>query len=216
MIRQAAEQAGTDRIENMLQVGFFSRRTTEQLGLEGAAQELEEPRRADARDGHGRRADPADAGADPQADGDHAAYRPQLHRARAPAAEPQLHGEVPSRDADGEELLPPDRGRDRAHARGRHPARAADQEHPLDPQEAAQARQARSPSDPAAQHGARRNPVRGHLQDSSQGPPEARDPVRRVVVGRERVALHAAVHVQRCRRRSRRSAATSSWPSSAR
>jgi uncharacterized protein with von Willebrand factor type A (vWA) domain len=41
MIRQAAEQAGTDRIENMLQVGFFSRRTTEQLGLEGAAQELE-------------------------------------------------------------------------------------------------------------------------------------------------------------------------------
>ena len=42
MIRQAAEQAGTARIENMLQVGFFSRRTTEQLGLEGAAQELED------------------------------------------------------------------------------------------------------------------------------------------------------------------------------
>jgi len=41
MIRQAAEQAGTQRIENMLQVGFFSRRTTEQLGMEGAAQELE-------------------------------------------------------------------------------------------------------------------------------------------------------------------------------
>jgi uncharacterized protein with von Willebrand factor type A (vWA) domain len=41
MIRQAAEQAGTDRIENMLQVGFFSRRTTEQLGMEGAGQELE-------------------------------------------------------------------------------------------------------------------------------------------------------------------------------
>jgi len=41
MIRQAAEQAGTARIENMLQVGFFSRRTTEQLGLEGAGQELE-------------------------------------------------------------------------------------------------------------------------------------------------------------------------------
>jgi len=41
MIRQAAEQAGTDRIENMLQVGFFSRRTTEQLGMEGAQQELE-------------------------------------------------------------------------------------------------------------------------------------------------------------------------------
>lgn len=41
MIRQAAEQAGTDRIENMLQVGFFSRRTTEQLGLEGAQQQLE-------------------------------------------------------------------------------------------------------------------------------------------------------------------------------
>ena len=41
MIRAAAEQAGTERIENMLQVGFFSRRTTEQLGMEGAAQELE-------------------------------------------------------------------------------------------------------------------------------------------------------------------------------
>ncbi len=41
MIRQAAEQAGTGRIENMLQVGFFSRRTTEQLGMEGAGQELE-------------------------------------------------------------------------------------------------------------------------------------------------------------------------------
>jgi hypothetical protein len=36
MIRSAAEDAGTGRIENMLQVGFFSRRTTEQLGLEGA------------------------------------------------------------------------------------------------------------------------------------------------------------------------------------
>ncbi len=41
LIRQAAEQAGTGRIENMLQVGFFSRRTTEQLGMEGAGQELE-------------------------------------------------------------------------------------------------------------------------------------------------------------------------------
>ena len=41
LIRQAAEQAGTQRIENMLQVGFFSRRTTEQLGMEGAGQELE-------------------------------------------------------------------------------------------------------------------------------------------------------------------------------
>jgi uncharacterized protein with von Willebrand factor type A (vWA) domain len=40
MIRQAAEEAGTGRIENMLQVGFFSRRTAEQLGLEGASQEL--------------------------------------------------------------------------------------------------------------------------------------------------------------------------------
>ncbi len=41
MIRQAAEQAGSQRIENMLQVGFFSRRTTEQLGMEGAGQQLE-------------------------------------------------------------------------------------------------------------------------------------------------------------------------------
>ena len=42
MIREAAEQAGTDRIENMLQVGFFSRRTNEQLDLEGAGGQLEE------------------------------------------------------------------------------------------------------------------------------------------------------------------------------
>ncbi len=41
MIRQAAEEAGTGRIENMLQVGFFSRRTAEQLGLEGASAQLE-------------------------------------------------------------------------------------------------------------------------------------------------------------------------------
>ena len=41
MIRDAAEQAGTGNIENMLQVGFFSRRTTEGMGMEGAGQELE-------------------------------------------------------------------------------------------------------------------------------------------------------------------------------
>ena len=41
LIRQAAEGAGADRIENFLQVGFFSRRTLEQMGLEGARDELE-------------------------------------------------------------------------------------------------------------------------------------------------------------------------------
>jgi hypothetical protein len=41
LIRQAAEQAGIDRIENMLQVGFFSRRTNEQLDVEGAMGEIE-------------------------------------------------------------------------------------------------------------------------------------------------------------------------------
>jgi uncharacterized protein with von Willebrand factor type A (vWA) domain len=40
LIRMAAEQAGTSRIENFLQVGFFSRRTLEQMGLEGAADQL--------------------------------------------------------------------------------------------------------------------------------------------------------------------------------
>jgi uncharacterized protein with von Willebrand factor type A (vWA) domain len=34
MIRAAAAQAGAARIENMLQIGFFSRRTMEQLGAE--------------------------------------------------------------------------------------------------------------------------------------------------------------------------------------
>ncbi len=42
MIRMAAQQAGTQRIENFLQVGFFSRRTLEQMGVEGAADELRE------------------------------------------------------------------------------------------------------------------------------------------------------------------------------
>ncbi|MEE2665269.1 MAG: VWA domain-containing protein [Myxococcota bacterium] len=42
MIREAAEQAGMERIENMLQVGFFSRRTLEQMDMEGAGQELEQ------------------------------------------------------------------------------------------------------------------------------------------------------------------------------
>jgi len=41
LIREAAEQSGTDRIENMLQVGFFSRRTLEGMGAEGAGEELE-------------------------------------------------------------------------------------------------------------------------------------------------------------------------------
>ncbi|NNL65922.1 MAG: VWA domain-containing protein [Myxococcales bacterium] len=42
MIRQAAEQAGTSRIENMLQVGFFTRRIMEQMNAEGAMGQLEE------------------------------------------------------------------------------------------------------------------------------------------------------------------------------
>ncbi|MGE4609237.1 MAG: VWA domain-containing protein, partial [Myxococcota bacterium] len=40
MIRDAAEEAGIGRIENFLQVGFFSRRTLEGLGAEGAGEEL--------------------------------------------------------------------------------------------------------------------------------------------------------------------------------
>ncbi len=40
LIRGAAEQAGLDRIENFLQVGFFSRRTLEQMDLDGAGEEL--------------------------------------------------------------------------------------------------------------------------------------------------------------------------------
>jgi hypothetical protein len=42
LIRQAAEQAGAGRIENLLQVGFFSRRTLEQMNADGAAGELRE------------------------------------------------------------------------------------------------------------------------------------------------------------------------------
>ncbi len=42
MIREASEQAGSGNIENMLQVGFFSRRTVEGMGLEGAGEQLED------------------------------------------------------------------------------------------------------------------------------------------------------------------------------
>jgi uncharacterized protein with von Willebrand factor type A (vWA) domain len=41
MIRDAAQEAGTGNIENMLQVGFFSRRAVEGMGMEGAGRELE-------------------------------------------------------------------------------------------------------------------------------------------------------------------------------
>ena len=40
MIREAAQGAGVERIENMLQLGFFTRRTMEQLDAEGAGQEM--------------------------------------------------------------------------------------------------------------------------------------------------------------------------------
>jgi len=40
MIREAAQGAGVGRIENMLQLGFFTRRTMEQLDSEGAGQEM--------------------------------------------------------------------------------------------------------------------------------------------------------------------------------
>jgi uncharacterized protein with von Willebrand factor type A (vWA) domain len=42
LIREAAERAGSQRIENMLQIGFFSRRTLEQMNSEGAGRELED------------------------------------------------------------------------------------------------------------------------------------------------------------------------------
>jgi uncharacterized protein with von Willebrand factor type A (vWA) domain len=42
MIREAGEQAGVARIENMLQVGFFSRRTAEGMGIDGTRDELQD------------------------------------------------------------------------------------------------------------------------------------------------------------------------------
>ena len=40
LIREAASQAGVGRIENFLQVGFFSRRTLEQMNFDSAGQQL--------------------------------------------------------------------------------------------------------------------------------------------------------------------------------
>jgi uncharacterized protein len=42
LIREAAEASGVGRIENMLQVGFFTRRTMEQMDAEGAGRQLRE------------------------------------------------------------------------------------------------------------------------------------------------------------------------------
>jgi uncharacterized protein with von Willebrand factor type A (vWA) domain len=42
MIRAAAEAAGAERIQNMLQIGFFTRRTMEQLGADAATGELQD------------------------------------------------------------------------------------------------------------------------------------------------------------------------------
>ncbi len=42
LIRQAGEAAGVEGIQNMLQIGFFSRRMLEQMNFEGAAGELRE------------------------------------------------------------------------------------------------------------------------------------------------------------------------------
>ncbi|MFQ5696955.1 MAG: VWA domain-containing protein [Myxococcota bacterium] len=41
LIRQAGEEAGIERIQNMLQIGFFSRRMLEQMGLDQASGDLE-------------------------------------------------------------------------------------------------------------------------------------------------------------------------------
>ena len=41
-IREAAEAGGVARIENLLQIGFFTRRTMERLGAEGAAGEIQD------------------------------------------------------------------------------------------------------------------------------------------------------------------------------
>jgi uncharacterized protein len=40
LIQQAGEEVGTDRIQNLLQIGFFSRRVIEQMGLDGAGADL--------------------------------------------------------------------------------------------------------------------------------------------------------------------------------
>ena len=42
MIRDAADETGIERIQNLLQIGFFSRRMIEQMGLEGAGGDLRE------------------------------------------------------------------------------------------------------------------------------------------------------------------------------
>lgn len=40
LIREASDAAGTQRIENLLQIGFFTRRTMERMNAEGAGREL--------------------------------------------------------------------------------------------------------------------------------------------------------------------------------
>jgi uncharacterized protein with von Willebrand factor type A (vWA) domain len=59
LVREAGEQAGVSRIENLLQIGFFSRRMMERMNAEGAAQELRDL--ADRLRGQGLSDDQAEA-----------------------------------------------------------------------------------------------------------------------------------------------------------
>ena len=81
LIREAAEAAGIDRIENMLQVGFFSRRTAEQMGMEGATGPVGGLDAATGRLRHVSGPDCSDEGADWALDGDASAIRAQLYGA---------------------------------------------------------------------------------------------------------------------------------------
>jgi uncharacterized protein with von Willebrand factor type A (vWA) domain len=97
MIRAGRGAGGVARIENMLQIGFFGRRTLEaDERMEGATRELRDLaarlRAAGMGDAEAEAIGRLDRallrGAPPE--------RAQLHGARAPEAELRLHGEVPA------------------------------------------------------------------------------------------------------------------------
>ena len=184
LIRQAAEQAGIERIENMLQVGFFTppHARAARRGRGGRRARATSRARL-ARRGMSRRADRRAARAD---------RAPAWRRCAAACAQfterelqKQNHDYMEKfrrESAAREELLPPDRGRDPQDARGGR--RGSPSGSRTCSRSAAAGSSAASST---CTQTLRRNmahggdPVRADLQAAQEGSPEARDPVRRVV-----------------------------------
>ena len=176
LIREAAEGAGTDRIENFLQVGFFSRRTLDQMGSEGAGAELRDlasQLEAAGLSPEDRRPAQPDRGLD----GGRPQVGARLHRAGA-AEQNHDYMEKFRRETLLEKSfyhLTEDEIR-RMREVVERLAQKIKNILSIRRRRLKQG-QARSPPDPAQEHVPRRHPVRADLQAAQEGSPEAGDPL---------------------------------------